>query len=89
MVIEVKDSVIGEIMARTSKKKIKKESLNQAEKLTSEGQRLLIHPVKTRTDGKQKYVGAWDRSNKAENGLCPARSYTDSHPMSNRRNIWV
>ena len=50
-------------------------------KPTTEGQRHLIHPVKTRNDGKWKYVEAWDRNNGAENGFGPARNQTDSHPI--------
>ena len=79
MVIEVIGNVFGEVMARTSN--LRKRELKLGGKLTIEGQGYWFHSVKTKYDGKLKYVGAWDRSNRAENGLCPARSQTHSHPM--------
>ena len=40
-----------------------------------------IYPVETTNDGKEKYVEEWDHSNRAENGLGPARNQTDSRPI--------
>ena len=80
MVIEVTKNVFGEVMTRTSN--LRKRKIKLGEKLTTQGQGLWFYPVKTKYDGKRKYVEAWDRSNRAENGLCPERSQTDSHPMS-------
>ena len=88
MVIEVIFNVFGEVMARTSNF-LKKRELKLGGKLTTvEGQRHWFHPVKTKNDSKWKYVEAWDRSNRAENGLGPARSQTDSHRICSERQ-WV
>ena len=87
MVIEVNGNVFGEIKARTSN--LRKRELKLGGKLTIEGQGHWFHSVKTKYDGKLKYVEAWDRSNRAENGLYPARSQTDSNPMCSERDYWV
>ena len=85
MVIEVTDSVIGEITARFARtSNLRKRDLKLGGKLTTQGQGHWFHPAKTKYDGKWKYVEAWDRSNRAENDLCPARSQTDSHPMCSK-----
>ena len=67
---------------------LRKRELKLGGKLTIEVQRHWFHPVKTKmtkNDGKEKYVEAWDHSNRAENGHCPARSQTDSHPICSER----
>ena len=51
MVIEVKISIIREIVTRRSKLKESQKS-NYAKKLTNEGQRHWIHPLKKKNDGK-------------------------------------
>ena len=79
MVIEVKVNVIREITTRKSK--LRNERLKLGGKLTIEGQRHWIHLVKTKNDDKWKYVEAMDHSNRAENGLGPARNETGSHPI--------
>ena len=51
---------------------------------TTKGEKNWIDPVKTKIDGKQKYVEAWDRTSRAENGLDPAVNQTGSDPICSR-----
>ena len=55
MVIEVKVNVIREVMTGTSKFRIMS-SYILGGKPTTEGQKDWIHPLKTKSDGKYKYV---------------------------------